>query len=328
MILSVVTTLYRSEAYVAEFHARASAAARALVGDAFEIVMVNDGSPDNALAVAVALARRDPHLVVVDLSRNFGHHRALMAGLRQARGDFVFLLDSDLEEEPEYLAGFAEQMRAARCDVVYGVQDRRKGGWFERASGHAFYWLFGALSGTRLPRNLVTARLMTRRYVDALLTHDERDMVIASLWLMTGFDQQPRPVVKLAHSPTTYSLRAKLALLVRAVTVMSSRPLIGVFWLGTAVFALSLAWVVWLVARWVLLAQPPEGWTSLIASVWLLGGMTIWSIGLVGIYLATVFVEVKQRPTSIVRHVHGARWDPEPDFDRLAPQSAPQEAAP
>lgn len=318
MILSIVTTLYRSEPHLAEFHARASAAAQALAGDSYEIVMVNDGSPDRALDAAVAIAEQDHHLVVVDLSRNFGHHRALMAGLRQSRGAFVFLIDSDLEEEPEYLAGFAEQMRAARCDVVYGVQERRKGGWFERASGDAFYWLHRNLTGTLLPRNQVTARLMTRRYVDALLTHDERDMVIASLWLMTGFDQQPRKVVKRSHSRTTYSLRAKVSLLVGAVTAVSSRPLIGVFWLGLAVFGVSLLWVGWLVLRWLFLAQPPGGWTSLIVSVWLLGGLTICTIGLVGIYLAKVFVEVKQRPASIVRAVHGRAGGPDvPAFELL-----------
>lgn len=323
MILSIVTTLYRSEPYVAEFCARAGAAARALVGDSFEIVLVNDGSPDGALDVAVGLARRDPHLVVVDLSRNFGHHKALMAGLRQARGDFVFLLDSDLEEEPEYLDGFAQQMRNAQCDVVYGVQERRKGGWFERLSGDAFYWLHRKLTGTRLPRNQITARLMTRRYVDALLLHDERDMVISSLWLMTGFAQQPRLVVKHAHSATTYSLRAKLALLVSAVTAVSSRPLVGVFWVGLSVFMVSLAYVGWLVGRWLFMAQPPGGWTSLIASVWLLGGLTICAIGLVGIYLAKVFIEVKQRPVAIIRHVHGASWEAEPRFDLLDAANRP-----
>lgn len=317
MILSIVTTLFRSETHVAEFASRASAAAKALVGDSYEIVMVNDGSPDRALDVAVDLARRDPHLIVVDLARNFGHHKALMAGMRQARGDFVFLLDSDLEEAPEYLTDFANHMRNSRCDVVYGVQERRKGGVFERISGGAFYWLHRKLTGTSLPRNLVTARLMTRRYVDALLLHHERDMVIASLWLMTGFSQEPHTIVKQSLSSTTYSLRTKMALLVTAVTAVSSRPLIGVFWLGLSVFAGSSAYVGWLVLRWLFLAQPPGGWTSLIASVWLLGGLTICVIGLVGVYLAKVFIEVKQRPTAIIRHVYGSAWEAEPSFDLL-----------
>lgn len=327
MILSVVTTLYRSEPHVAEFCARAGAAARALAGDSYEIVIVNDGSPDGALDVAIALAENDPHLVVVDLSRNFGHHRALMAGLGMTRGAFVFLIDSDLEESPEDLARFAAQMRAARCDVVFGVQESRRGTWFERTSGSAFYWLHGKLTGLPLPRNLVTMRLMTRRYVDALLRHEERDMVIASLWQMTGFSQTSIVVEKRDTSKTTYGLGRKLSLLVGAVTAVSNRPLIGVFHIGTAVFLVSLGWVGWLVLRWLFLAQPPGGWTSLIASVWLLGGLTICAIGMVGIYLAKVFVEVKQRPAAIIRQVYGPGATPPPEFGLLAGAGAEEQAA-
>lgn len=317
MILSVVTTLYRSAPYIGEFHARASAAARSLIGERYEIVMVNDGSPDNSLELAVGLASCDPHVKVVDLSRNFGHHKALMTGLRHSSGEFVFLIDSDLEEQPESLERFAEEMRTARCDVVFGVQEARKGSWFERASGKVFYSLHGWLTGMPLPRNLITLRLMTRRYVDALLEHEERDMVIACLWQLTGFEQRPLPIRKQNTSPTTYSLRQKVSLLVGSVTAVSSRPLSAVFYFGVGVFLLSAIYVTWLVLLWVFFARPPEGWTSLIASVWLLGGGTISSIGAVGIYLAKVFIEVKHRPYSIVRSIHGSGATPTPDYDRL-----------
>ena len=110
MKLSIVATLYQSAPYVAEFHRRASAAAQ-IVGEDYELVLVNDGSPDRSLDVAVQLHRRAQH-VVVDLSRNFGHHKAMMTGLDAARGERVFLVDSDLEEEPEWLLGFARQMEA------------------------------------------------------------------------------------------------------------------------------------------------------------------------------------------------------------------------
>lgn len=169
MKLSIVATLYQSAPYINEFYARASAAARQLAGEDFEIVLVNDGSPDNSLDLAIRLSEQDSHVVVVDLSRNFGHHKAMMTGLEYARGDLIFLIDSDLEEEPEWLLGFYEQMKQERCDVAYGVQKRRKGNWFERWSGQWFYRFFRALTGLALPENVVTTRLMTRRYVDALL---------------------------------------------------------------------------------------------------------------------------------------------------------------
>src|SRR5512139_2401581 len=128
MKLSIVATLYQSAPYIAEFHQRSSAAAKKLAGEDYEIVLVNDGSPDNSLDLAVQLTESDSHVVVVDLSRNFGHHKAMMTGLAHARGEQVLLIDSDLEEEPEWLIAFAEQMQSEHCDVVYGAQEQRKGG--------------------------------------------------------------------------------------------------------------------------------------------------------------------------------------------------------
>ena len=161
MKLSIVATLYQSASYIEEFHSRVSAAAKEYAGDDYEIVLVNDGSPDNSLDIAISLTEQDSHVVLVDLSRNFGHHKAMMTGLFQSKGDQVFLIDSDLEEDPECLLSFSEQLQKMACDVVYGVQEQRKGGWFERWSGRWFYRFFQALTGMALPENIVTARLMT-----------------------------------------------------------------------------------------------------------------------------------------------------------------------
>lgn len=196
MKLSIVATLYQSASYIAEFHQRASAAAILYAGQDYEIILVNDGSPDNSLEISVELAEVDSHVVVVDLSRNFGHHKAMMTGLSYAKGKAVFLIDSDLEEEPEWLIGFSEQMVVEKCDVVFGVQERRKGGLIERWSGRWFYWLFKALTGLALPENIVTARIMSRRYVDALLRHEEREVFMAGLWFITGFIQRPQTIKK------------------------------------------------------------------------------------------------------------------------------------
>src|SRR5207244_13411819 len=119
-------------------HERASRAAAAITAD-YEIVFVNDGSPDDAVQKAIALHQRDLHVRVLDLSRNFGHHKAMMTGVEHARGDLVFLLDVDLEEQPEWLNEFHRIMQSSGADVVYGVQARWKGGAFERLSGGIFY---------------------------------------------------------------------------------------------------------------------------------------------------------------------------------------------
>lgn len=304
MKLSIVATLYQSAPYLLEFHARASAAAQGVAGGSYEIVLVNDGSPDESLAVATRLADEDAHVVVVDLSRNFGHHKAMMTGLMAARGERVFLIDSDLEEEPEWLLAFENQLLQDGADVVFGVQRERKGGWFERATGRLFYFAFRALTGVDQPNDIVTARLMTRRYVDALVAHKERELNIGGLWVITGFRQSRQVVRKHATSPTTYTLRRKFGHLVNAITSFSSLPLVFTFYAGLTISLSALAFILLLVGRYFFVASPPDGYTSIVASIWLFSGLIILFIGVQGIYIAKVFAEVKQRPYTIVRQVY------------------------
>src|SRR5579864_3819576 len=188
MKLSVVTTLYKSEATVAEFVRRAGAAA-ADISEDYEIVIVDDGSPDRALSIAVGLAAADPRLKVVELSRNFGHHKALMTGLSHASGDYCFLIDSDLEEAPELLSEFWTKLHAEDKDVVYGFQAQRAGGMVRRFAGAAAYQIFDWLLSVRIPTNHLTVRLMRRAYVDSLLMHRETQLVIGGLWVITGYRQ-------------------------------------------------------------------------------------------------------------------------------------------
>jgi len=314
MKLSIVATLYRSAEYVDEFHRRASRAARELVGDDYEIILVNDGSPDASLDLAIQLTETDPRVAVVDLSRNFGHHKAMMTGLEHSCGERVFLLDSDLEEEPEWLFEFSAIMESESCDTVYGVQQRRKGGLFERISGGLFFRVFRLLTGVAQPNNIVTARLMSRRYVDALLLHRERELNIGGLWITTGFKQCQKVVNKHATSPTSYSLVHKLKHLVNAVTSFSSLPLVFTFYAGMLISLSALAYIVYLVFLYFLIGSPPEGYISVIVSIWLFSGLIIFFLGMQGIYISKMFSEVKQRPYTIVRQVY--RRNPETSDDR------------
>jgi putative glycosyltransferase len=304
MKLSIVATLYQSSPYISAFYQRVSATAKQLVGEDYEIVLVNDGSPDDSLNLAVLLTESDFHVIVIDLSRNFGHHKAMMTGLSHTKGERVLLIDSDLEEEPECLISFADQMQSQRCDVVYGAQEKRKGDWFERWSGQLFYRFFKILTGLALPENIVTARLMTRRYVDALLRHEEREVFMAGLWHITGFDQRPLIVKKHSTSETTYTFRRKMSLLVNSITSFSNAPLVGIFYIGVSILLVTVFYIGYLAINWLFLAKPLSGWTSVMASIWLLGGMVISFIGVVGIYLSKIFSETKQRPYTIVRQIY------------------------
>ena len=305
MKLSIVTTLYKSEIHLKEFYRRTTLVVNKLAIDDYEIVFVNDGSPDNSLDLAIAISNSASNVVVVDLARNFGHHKAMMTGLIHSKGELVFLIDSDLEEEPEWLLQFNHQLKKQECDVIYGVQTQRKGRIFERWSGLLFYGLFNKLSGIQLPHSLVTARLMTRRYVKALTRHREREVLIAGLWQITGFTQYPCSVNKRSRSKTTYSFQKKMSHLVNSITSFSNAPLIGIFYVGLSISMFSAAYILYILIYWLFLDTPLSGWTSIMASIWLLGGLIISFLGVVGIYIAKVFTETKRRPYTIVRPVYG-----------------------
>lgn len=303
--LSIVSTLYRSEGTVEEFCRRSAHAARSL-GRTFEIILVNDGSPDGSLARALRLQGEIPELVVVDFSRNFGHHPAILAGLTEARGEEVFLIDSDLEEEPEWLEAFEKKMRTEKADVVFGQQSRRKGRLGEQVTGTLFYSLFNWLSATSLPVNFVTARLMNRAYVNALLQYRERELFLGGVFVLAGFKQVAMPITKGSHASSSYSLARRLALFVNALTSFTTRPLEIIFAIGSCATVVAFLAVCIILYRG-LRGETLVGWASVMATIWLFGGLTMLALGLIGIYVGKVLIETKQRPPYTVRAIHRAR---------------------
>jgi putative glycosyltransferase len=303
MDLSIVTTLYYSAPYIEEFYRRASSAAKQITSN-YELIFVDDGSPDKSLDLALSLYARDPRVRVLELSRNFGHHRAIMTGLEHAKGDLVFLLDSDLEEAPELLQQFYTEMQATGADVAYGVQRSRRGRLFERVTGDLFYVIFNSLSTVSIPANAITARLMKQEYVKALVQHKDREICLSALYAITGFRQVAVPVEKGHKGKTTYNLARRGTALVDAITSFSNRPLIFIFYLGSAVVTVSTLAGVALILRVLFFGPFLPGWASLMVSIWFLGGLMVFCIGIVGMYLSRVFSETKERPYTIIRQLH------------------------
>lgn len=312
MKLSIVATLYYSAPHLAEFCSRIISTAGKLTQD-FELILVNDGSPDNALAVALSERARDSRIKIIDLSRNFGHHQAMMTGLRAASGERVYLTDCDLEVAPETLENFdTEWQRLSKdagpegIDVVCGIQEQRQDPWPRRVPGSVYYSLYNWLSDTRISRNFLTERLMSRRYVLALGSHQEREITISGLMSITGFRQESFVVKKSFKGSSTYTTLRRFRMLVNSITNFSAKPLWGVFWMGVISFSVSLGYAFWLVIQRLLLnGVGVSGWTSVMVSMWVIGGLVLMSIGVVGVYLAKVFSEVKQRPVAVIRARYG-----------------------
>jgi len=305
MKLSIVTTLYCSSPYIDEFYERISKEAKKITDD-YEIIFVDDGSPDDSLQKAVALHVKDKKVKVIELSRNFGHHKAIMTGLSHAKGDFVFLIDVDLEEEPELLGRFWNELQKSEdIDVVYGVQEKRKGNLIEKYTGGLFWKIINYLSNIPIPHNITTARLMTKQYNSELIRYKESELFIGGIWADTGFQQKAITVKKMSTSETTYTLRKKMALLINSITSFSSKPLVYIFNIGLITTLLSFLYILKLVFNKIFFNIAFEGWTSLIVSVWFFGGLIILLLGVIGIYLSKIFIETKNRPYSIIRNFYG-----------------------
>jgi putative glycosyltransferase len=306
MQLSVVTTIYQSAPYVGEFYRQIRTEAGKITAD-FEMIFVNDGSTDRSLDAALGLQKEDARVRVIDLSRNFGHHKAIMTGLEHARGDLVFLIDVDLEEPPEILGAFFELLSRENVDAVYGVQSPRHGPLLTRILANSFYALFKIFSDYPIPPHSLTARLMTRRYVDQLVRHKEHLSNMIGLWELTGFRQLAAPVRKNPFKGiTTYTFRRRLAAAVYAITAFSSKPLRFIAYLGFTMTAISALYAGFMVIHYFVFGVAPSGWTSLIVSIWLLGGVILFCLGIIATYLAVIFVETKNRPDTVIRKIYEA----------------------
>jgi dolichol-phosphate mannosyltransferase len=304
--LSVVVPCYNEEGNVETLHRRVSAACREAVGEAYEIVLVNDGSRDATWPAIAARQALDPKLVAVDLSRNHGHQLALSAGLSVARGDKVLILDADLQDPPELLGAMLALM-AEGHDVVYGLRVQRKGETvFKRWSSKLFYRVLRYLSDVPMPLDAGDFRLISRRVVDLLLTMPEQGRFLRGMIAWTGFSQVALPYTREPRlaGKSNYPLLRMIAFSMDAITAFSIRPLRIAVLLGASFGACGLLLLGYTFFSWATGAAV-SGWTSLMAAVLLLGSAQLTVLGIIGEYVGRLVLESKGRPLFIIREVLG-----------------------
>jgi putative glycosyltransferase len=307
MQLSVVTTLYNSKIFLERFINETIDVITKLGVSEYEIIFVNDGSPDDSLDFLIKIKSNYSCIKLVDLSRNFGHHYAMQVGLMEAQGERVFLIDNDLETPPSILLTFYECLESnAHVDVVYGYQEERKGGFIERVFGGVFWTILNKLSDTNVPHNILTERLMTRRYLDALLSMGDANLFLGGMFHWIGFSQMGIPVKKsLREGKSTYSKRKRIELMVQAITSFSSKPLEWLFFVGVFISMSSLLFIVYLVIQKMIYQdQVSLGWTSIIAVNILILGIISTFLGIIGLYVAKIFKQVQTRPNAVIRKIY------------------------
>ncbi|MGH6981512.1 MAG: glycosyltransferase family 2 protein [Stellaceae bacterium] len=302
--LSVVVPCFNEAEVLLAFYERTASVLHDAVGDDYEIVLVNDGSRDGTWEMIGELAERDPRVVGVNLSRNFGHQLALTAGLDYASGDLVLILDADLQDPPELLPRMMALIDEG-ADVVYGQRTERFGETrFKVAMTRGFYRLLGKIANVDIPLDAGDFRLMRRRVVDALNDMPEQQRFVRGMVAWLGFTQVPLPYQRPArHAGTSkYSLVRLIRLALDGITSFSVWPLRLALFAGVAFCLVALGLLIYALASWAFIASPP-GWTSTMVAITLVGGMQLICVGLLSEYLGRVYMEVKRRPHFIVREV-------------------------
>jgi putative glycosyltransferase len=309
MQLSIISTLYRSTATIDEFIKRITASAEQVTRD-YELVLVNDGSPDDSLQKALAAQQLDSRIIIIDLSRNFGHHEAGMSGIEKAQGDFVFLIDSDLEEAPELLLEFWQKMQQSQStEVIYGIQEQRKGNWFERLSGSLFYKIFNKLSDIKISPNILTIRLMNRQYVDAITQYQERNLFVAGIMAHAGFNQQTLVVSKKSKHTTSYTFSKRLKLFFVCITSFSSKLFEYILVMGGGLLLLSLLTSVYFCFQYLVFNVSLSIIKTILLATGVITGSLLSCTGLLGFYISSISTEVKQRPRAIIRNIYSKKID-------------------
>jgi dolichol-phosphate mannosyltransferase len=298
--LSVVVPLFNEAESLGELHRRLGEALRNLALS-YELLMVDDGSRDDTPELLKRLQAEDPHLVILRLSRNFGHQAAVSAGLDHCRGQAVILMDGDLQDPPEVIPEFVAKWREG-YEVVYAIREKRKEGLLKRAGYYLFYRLLRSISDLEIPLDSGDFSLMDRKVVEALRALPERKRFVRGLRTFVGFRQTGLRYERAARGAgrPKYTLAGLMGLAADGLVSFSSRPLRLVTYAGlfAALFATLLT--VWVIVDAVSARTAPRGWASLIVIVLFMGAIQLLALGTLGEYIRLIFLESKERPAYIV----------------------------
>ena len=304
-VLSLVLPIYNEEAIIPELDRRLRAFLADVgsgVGDAWEVIFVNDGSKDRSLALLKELAAAEPRYKVLSLSRNFGHQMAITAGLDRASGDAVVVMDADLQDPPEVVRQMVARWREG-FDVVFGVRSRRHGETaFKKLTAAIFYRLLrGMLGDVSIPVDAGDFRLMSRPVVLTLRALRERHRFVRGLVWWVGFRQTSVSYERPARfaGETKYPLRRMLRFAIDGITSFSTVPLRMATWLGVLAGLVALGGVGWaLYSKF--FGGVVRGWTTIMILVGLGSSAQLLMTGILGEYVGRIYEEVKRRPLYVV----------------------------
>jgi len=298
--ISVISPVYGCDACLHELVERILATTDGL-GVSAEILLVNDASPDRSWEVTEELAAADQRVKGIRLSRNFGQHAAIFAGMKQCRGEWIVIMDCDLQDRPEEIAPLYQRALEG-WDVVQGRREYRRDGLLKRLSSKAFYAMLGYLTQTKQEPAIGNFGIYHRRTIEAITSMGDGMRYFPSTIQWVGFKRTGIPIQhdERREGRTSYSFRKLVALAVNVMLGFSDKPLRLAVTYGIFLSAIAMAFAVFILYRYFVGGITVSGWASLIISFWFLTGNVILVLGVVGLYIGQIFEKVKLRPPYII----------------------------
>ncbi|MCX5695234.1 MAG: glycosyltransferase family 2 protein [Candidatus Omnitrophica bacterium] len=301
--ISAVVACYNDERAIPHMHKRLTDVFRK-IGVNYEIIFVNDGSPDNTEVLLRDLVRSDPHTIGVNHSRNFNSQMAFTSGMDIANGDAVVLLDGDLQDPPEIIEQFYNKWLEG-YDIVYGVRVKREAPLFMQVAYKLFYYIFHKLSYVKIPLNVGDFSLMDKKVIEVMKLFPERDRFLRGLRAWTGFRNTGIPYIRPERmfGRTTNNIFRNLNWATKGIFSFSYVPLELMTFFSFFVFILALSGIIFQIIARILEPNIPHGITTVLVVVLFIGAIQLLGISVLGQYIGRIFEEVKQRPKYIVKSV-------------------------
>ena len=301
MIFSIVIPVFNEQENLEILHTRLTKVMKSL-GEPYEIIFVDDGSTDDSFQILSDLHQKDSNVKAIRFTRNFGQHIAVTAGLDHCKGENVILMDADLQDQPEEIPKLFAKLSEG-YDIVYGFRGRRQDNFLRRLTSKAYRLLLAKLTNLTINPDIVPLRITTRRVVDYTNQFRERSRTVGGLVGWLGF---PYATVEIEHGKrfagkTKYSLWKLITLAVSGVISFSNAPLRLAVWFGFIVSSISFVFGLYYLIRRLVWGIPVAGYTSIIVSVFFVGGVLLLVLGVIGEYIGRINTEVRNRPLYVIK---------------------------
>lgn len=300
-LISVVTPAYRCEQSIQELYEALVSTLSEMDTD-FEIIFVDDNSPEEDWSCIQSLADKDPRVRGMRLARNFGQHRAIAAGLRVARGEWIVVMDCDLQDQPKEIKKLYRKAVDEGYLVVQGRRVERRDHFFKRWASHLYYRCLSFLIGQPIDSSIANFGLYHRKVIDAVKEMGESSQFFPLQVRWVGFPATAIPIEhgRREYGESSYNLRRMLTLAFNVIVSFSNKPLRFTIGLGFSIACISLLCALYILVCALFGSYQVQGWASLIISIWFLSGLILMFMGMMGYYLGKVFDETKNRPLYIV----------------------------